>query len=363
VHSFLEQLGPWATRLAVLAVLGAAALAVAAALAWGLRRLLRARGWKTGQRRAAWPPLALLFLCLALQTVLPRAGFADDTLELVRHVNGIGLIVAVAWTTLAALDLVERAVKARHAIDVADNLEARAIHTKIDIVTRSIAVLVVVVAVAAVLMTFPRVRQLGTSMLASAGIAGIAVGLAARPVLENLIAGLQIALTQPIRIDDVVIVEGEWGRIEEITSTYVVVRIWDERRLVVPLGRFIQQPFQNWTRTSAEILGTVFLHVDYTVPVDAVRAELKRVVEDADEWDGRVCVLQVTDATETTMQLRALVSAADSGKAWDLRVRVREQLIAWLQREHPDALPRTRVSLETRDDAAGRSPTDSSATR
>lgn len=263
----------------------------------------------------------------------------------VRQALALGTIGAITWLVLSTIAAIDEHVKSKYDITVADNLEARRVHTQMDVVTRTLHVFVVVIGVAVALMTFPRVRELGASLLASAGIAGLAIGLAARPVLENLIAGLQIAITQPIRLDDVVIVEGEWGRIEEITATYVVVKIWDERRLIVPFGRFIQQPFQNWTRTSAEILGTIFLYTDYTVPLSEVREELKRIVEGSEDWDGRVCNVQVTDANEQTMQIRALISASDSGKAWNLRVLVREKLIEFLQREHPDALPRTRVEL------------------
>jgi len=195
------------------------------------------------------------------------------------------------------------------------------------------------------LMTFPQVRDLGASVLASAGLAGIVVGFAARPVLQNIIAGVQIAIAQPIRIDDVVIVEGEWGRIEEFTATYVVVRIWDQRRLIVPLNYFIENTFQNWTRTDAEILGTVFLHVDYTVPVEDVRQELHRLLLATDRWDGRAWGLVVTDATDRTVELRALMSAADAGTAWDLRCEIREKLIAYVQARHPAGLPTIRATV------------------
>ena len=202
-------------------------------------------------------------------------------------------------------------------------------------------------------MTFPSLRAVGFSLFASAGAAGLIVGLAARPTLSNLIAGLQIALTDPIRIDDVVIVEGEWGWIEEINTTYVVVRIWDLRRLVVPLTHFIEKPFQNWTRRSADILGTVFFYADYTVPVDEIRAELRRIVEGSELWDGEVCGLQVTNATERTVELRALVSAATSPEAWDLRCMVRERMIEFLMRHYPESLPRVRAEFMASDQNAG----------
>jgi small-conductance mechanosensitive channel len=211
-------------------------------------------------------------------------------------------------------------------------------------------VLVIVITVGFMLMTFPEIRRLGLSLFASAGIAGLVIGMAARPALSNLIAGLQIALTEPIRIDDVVIVEGEWGRIEEIGTTYVVVKIWDLRRMVVPLSYFIEKPFQNWTRVSADILGSVFLYTDYTVPVEALREELTRILKSTQLWDGTVNVLQLSDAREHTVEVRALMSARNSSDQWDLRCFVRERLIAFLQKNYPEALPRTRAEFQrTRD--------------
>lgn len=206
--------------------------------------------------------------------------------------------------------------------------------------------IILFIGIALALMSFPAVRTIGTSLLASAGVAGLVVGFAARPALGNLIAGLQIALTQPIRLDDVVIVDGEWGRIEEIGGTFVVIRIWDQRRLVVPLQWFIEHPFQNWTRTSAEIIGTVFVWADYRLPLAPLRAELERLCKEAPEWDHRVCILQVTETTERAMQLRALVSSSDSGLNWDLRCKVREGLIEFIQQRYPDCLPQARVTLE-----------------
>jgi small-conductance mechanosensitive channel len=195
-------------------------------------------------------------------------------------------------------------------------------------------------------MTFSKVRQLGTSILASAGIVGIIVGIAAQRSIATLLAGFQIAITQPIRLDDVVIVENEWGRIEEITLTYVVVRIWDLRRLVVPITYFLEKPFQNWTRVSADLLGTVFIYVDYTVPVQAVREKLRGILEHSTQWDGQVCVLQVTNTTEHTVELRALMSAVDSSSAWELRCHVREKLVEFIQKNYPESLPKLRTDLK-----------------
>jgi small-conductance mechanosensitive channel len=200
-----------------------------------------------------------------------------------------------------------------------------------------------------ILMTFPGARQLGASLLASAGVAGLVVGLAARPLFSNLIAGMQIALAQPLRLDDVLIVQGEWGRVEEITGTYVVFRIWDERRLIIPLQWFIENPFQNWTRTSSAIIGRVFLHVDYAMPLEPLRAEARRLCESSKEWDRRLCLLQVTEAGEHTLEVRVLVTSSDASRSWDLRCFVREGLVSYVQREYPEHLPilRTRRVGET----------------
>jgi small-conductance mechanosensitive channel len=263
-----------------------------------------------------------------------------------RHATSIAVIGGIGWLISRLIHASEEVLTARHRIEQADNLQARAVVTQLRLLRRVAVVLVYFLTAAAIVMTFPSIRQIGTSLLASAGIAGIVVGLAARPTLSSLIAGIQLALTQPIRIDDVVIIDGEWGRIEEVTTTYVVVRIWDQRRLIVPLSRFIESPFQNWTRRTAELIGTVFVHVDYTVPVDEVRREVKRILEESGMWDGKVWNVQVTDATERTVQLRVLVSAPDSGVAWNLRCHVREKLIEYLRKHHPQSLPRTRAEVD-----------------
>ena len=209
-----------------------------------------------------------------------------------------------------------------------------------------VVVIVVLVAVASMLMVFDKVRQLGVSLLASAGVVGIILGFAAQKSIATLFAGIQIAITQPIRLDDVVIVEGEWGWIEEITLTYVVVKIWDLRRLIVPVTYFLDSPFQNWTRTSADILGTVFIYADYTVPIDKLRDELKRILDASPLWDKKAWCMQVTNAKEQTLELRALMSARNSPKAWDLRCEVREKLVEFVKANYPDKLPRVRVEME-----------------
>lgn len=292
---------------------------------------------------ACIPVMRFLLPLIALQLVWQAA--AHDLLYVsgVRHVNGLAIIAGVCWLLIAAIGGLANGVIAQHPADVEDNLNARRIATQARVLSRTAMTGVVMAGVALMLMTFPGARQVGASLLASAGVVGIVAGIAARPVFSNIIAGLQIALAQPIRIDDVLIIEGEWGRVEEITSTYVVLRIWDERRLIVPLQWFIENPFQNWTRNSSEILGTVFLFADYRLPLDPLRAELQLVLETAPEWDKRVSVLQLTDVTERTIQIRVLVSARSSGLAFDLRCRVQEALVTFIQREYPDCLPQVRM--------------------
>lgn len=284
--------------------------------------------------------------------VLPKLEASAALREGLRH--GFALLLILAMTILAVrmLWIGVRAYLARFDISAADNLGARRMHTQLTVVTRILTALIWLVGIAAALMTFPSVRQLGASMLASAGIAGLVVGLAAQRTLGNFIAGLQIALTEPINLDDVVIVEGEWGRIEEITATYVVVRIWDQRRLIVPFSWFIERPFQNWTRRNAEVLGTVFLWTDYSVPVDRIREEAERIARNSENWDGRTVGAVVTDCSERAVQVRVLASAADASKAWDLRCELREKLIAFLNQEFPGSLPRMRATIRSLPEAA-----------
>lgn len=304
-------------------------------------RRLDERIW-SAVRRPSRASIVLLVVLWALPAVPEIAPAAK---ALLRHAVGVGVIGAITWLAATLVEAGASIVVNRHDITRADNLVARRMYTQVMFLKRTIIGVIALLGVAVALMTFPRIREIGATLLVSAGFAGLAIGLAARPVLENIIAGLQLVFTQPIRLDDVVVVEGEWGRVEEITATYVVVRIWDERRLIVPFSHFISQPFQNWTRRTADILGTVFVHTDYRVPVQAVRDELTRLCAASELWDGRVCNLQVTDAGERALQLRALVSAADSSRAWDLCVYVREHLIGFLQSEHSDCLPRGRVEL------------------
>ena len=285
--------------------------------------------------------LPLLFLSIAVHSTPLAPHIARN----VQHALGIGVLLCVVWLAVRAVAAVKARILRQHPVDIEDNLSARRIQTQTSVIARVIQGGIILVGVALALMTFPAIRQFGATLLASAGLIGLVAGIAAKPVFGNLIAGLQIALAQPIRLDDVVIVEGEWGRIEEITSTYVVVRVWDERRLVVPLQWFIENPFQNWTRTSAQLLGTAFLWLDYRTPMAEVRAQLQRICEEDPRWDGRVCVAQVTETSEHTIQVRLLVSSRNSGDLFDLRCAVRERMVDYLSRCHPQALPRLRADL------------------
>jgi len=280
-------------------------------------------------------PASFAIPLLAAVIAVPELRFPSriDT-ALLRAIE-IGTTIAWAWGIVAAIELYGDLTKHHYRLDVADNLLARQVETRIDILSRTAITLVVIVAIALVAMTFPSIRTLGTTLLASAGVAGIIAGLAARPLFENLVAGVQIALTQPIRIDDVVSVQNDFGRVEFIGATFVVGNLWDRRRMVFPLTYFIENPFQNWTRTGSSLTGTVMLYADFSVPVDAVRSALPEILKSSKHWDGDVCSVQVSDTTETAMQLRVLVSAHNAYDLWDLRCDVREKLIAWLQAHFP----------------------------
>jgi len=260
-------------------------------------------------------PTRWIFPLIAILLAVPLLPIRPEILKPLQHALGLGVIASVAWVVILLVDVFADAISVKYAIDVADNLAARQIQTQAQVLRRILVVVIILLTLGIMLMTFPAIRTLGTSLLASAGLAGLVLGMAMRPTLASLIAGIQIALTQPIRIEDVVIIEGEWGWIEEIRTTYVVVRIWDLRRLVVPLSYFIEKPFQNWTRLTANLLGTVFVYVDYSISTDEVRQELHRILESSGMWDGKVWGLQVTDAKEHTLELRALMSAPDGSKA------------------------------------------------
>ncbi|MGH9702770.1 MAG: mechanosensitive ion channel family protein [Candidatus Acidiferrales bacterium] len=338
----------WVWPASVLAITIAVALAVHRILLAISKRVVRRKGsvLLNSLLHHGKKPLGWILPLIALLGVVPAAGFSEKVLTPIQRALGLGLIAAIAWLIILFSEVAADLISARHSVDVADNLEARRIQTQIQVLHRIVVAIVAVVTLAVMLMTFPSIWEIGTSLLASAGLAGLIVGMAMKNSLSSLIAGIQIAFTQPIRLEDVVVVEGEWGRVEEIDTTYVVVRLWDLRRLVLPLSYFLEHPFQNWTRRSADLLGSVILHVDYTVPVEEIRKELRRILESTDDWKGEVCVLQVTDAGPETIQLRALMDARDSSAAWNLRCYVREKLLQFVQQKYPHALPRVRTELE-----------------
>ena len=292
-------------------------------------------------------PVILLLISIFTKYFLEQfSGFPSDLADLFDLLGSVLFIISMAWILIAGIRTFKRIFLERFDTTQEDNLRSRKFQTQFNILERIIVFLVILISIGLILMLFDDVKRVGISLFASAGVAGIIIGFSAQRIIATVIAGIQIAITQPIRIDDVVIIEGEWGRIEEITLTYVVVHIWDQRRLIVPTTYFFDKPFQNWTRTSAEILGTVFIYTDYNVPLDKLREELTRLLHSTPLWDKRVNVLQVTDAKERTLEIRALMSAKDSGIAFDLRVFVREGLIAFLQQNYPESLPRTRVVVE-----------------
>lgn len=281
-------------------------------------------------------------LILAMMVAVPVAPLPPDTAALLARMMAVAVIGLIGWAAMIALHIAADFYLRRFRLDVDDNLLARKHNTQVRVLARTVDVLLIMLTLSAALMTFPAVRQYGVSLFASAGVAGIVAGLAARPVLSNLMAGVQLAMTQPIRLYDAVIVENEYGTIEEITSTYVVVKLWDLRRMIVPLTYFIEKPFQNWTRESSSLVGNVMIYLDYRAPVELIREKFKTILKESHRWDGQVSAVQVTDFKEGTMELRLLMSARSSGQAFDLRCEVREKLIDFLQREHPEALPHSR---------------------
>jgi small-conductance mechanosensitive channel len=349
--SFFEQNWrglAWSAGILVVAV--AAALLVRVIVFSVLTRVTRRRGTLLGQSlvKHGKGPTLWIFPLLAALMILPGLPLFDALKSALEHIAGLGLIAAIAWLAILLIEVTSDVMAGRYRIDVADNLLARRIQTQFQMVHRIATILVVVLAVSVMLMTFPAIKHIGISILASAGVVSLVIGMAMKDTLANLIAGVQIAFAQPFRIGDAVVIEGEWGWIEEIGTMYVVLRIWDLRRLVLPLSYFLTNPFQNWTRTSADLLAYTYLNVDYTVPVDAVREEFKRICEGSPMWNKKVCVMQVSDSDAHTMQLRALMDVRNSSDAWDLRCLVREKLIDFLQKNYPGSLPRYRSELDAK---------------
>lgn len=288
--------------------------------------------------------IAVMIIALALGvTVSP---LAPEPSLFIRQILLFAFILVLGWMVAGAVDMGAIVHLRRFDLDTEDNLYARKHVTQTRILQRVAAILIGLVTLGLALLTIPGVKQWGMSLLASAGVVGIVAGLALQPFLTNLIAGIQIATSQPIRIDDAVIVEGEWGRVEEITSTYVVVKLWDWRRMVLPLTYFIQKPFQNWTRDDSRLIGVAFLYVDYEAPIDRLRVKLEAIAHASPHWDGDVVALQVTDVTDRVAQVRCLTSARNASLAFDLRCEVREKMLAFMRDECPQALPRDRVDLD-----------------
>jgi len=322
---------------------------------WVLQRFASRKGAvldqsliRHGRRPGKW-----IFPLLAVLAVLPWLPLPPKPMAALEHITALGLIAAIAWLVTLSVDVTVDLIADRYRVDVEDNLVARRIQTQFQMLRRITIVLVAIVTVSLMLMTFPAIKHIGLSILASAGLATLVVGMAMKGTLSNLIAGVQIAFSQPFRLGDAVVVEGEWGWIEEIGMMYVVVRIWDLRRLLLPLSYFLDHPFQNWTRTGAELLGSTILNMDYTAPIEELRQELRRICESTKLWAGRVCVLQVSDATGHTMQIRALMDARNSSDTWDLRCLVREKLIENMQKKHPESLPRYRGEVDDKGASQG----------
>lgn len=358
VSPISEALGwapSWFVSLVILALAIAAAILMHRALFRLATRIVAGRSMFSRSlvsRDEGASRFAMIIVALGMASrVAPLTPVQAAVLSQVLLVCFIGLL---AWVARTALHIWTTIYLRRFKLDTDNNLLARKHVTQARILQRVATTIITLIAVSAALMTFESVRQYGVSLLASAGAAGIIAGFALQPLLKNLFAGIQLAVTQPIRLDDALIVEGEWGNVEEITSTYVVMRLWDLRRLILPLSYFIEQPFQNWTREDARLIGVVMIYLDYRAPVAAIREKVSEIVAGSPVWDKRVVVVQVTDFKESTLELRILASAESGGKAFDLRCEIREKLITFLQEHHPEALPRQRAEIAAEAGAVSR---------
>lgn len=290
-------------------------------------------------------PLAVFLPLFCFNILLPAVKADKLVLHKIGKALEVSMILVFAWLLIQLIEVVKDWVLHRYDISVQNNLHARKIRTQLQYVRKLLILIIALVTIAMVLLSFDNLRTIGSGLLTGVGLGGIIIGFAAQRSLANFLAGFQIAFTQPFRIDDVLVVEGEFGRVDEITLTYVVLRLWDERRLVLPINYFIEKPFQNWTRTNTELMGGVDIYADYNMPVDQLRAKFEQLVKNSSLWDGKVMSLQVTGATDRTMQLRALVSASNAGLLWDLRCLVREELIRFINESYPGSLPRLRTEL------------------
>jgi small-conductance mechanosensitive channel len=341
----LSELWVFGLMVVLALIIGTAAVAIFLSLFARVAERTKYQLDDTLVKHLRWP-LQFLLPVLLVYPILGLAELSVDQEEIIAGILKVLTVMLIGWLAMGAVRTIAEGVLRYFDVSGQDNLTARRVHTQIKLIRQVLLFIIMIITASVILMMFEQLRVIGVSLLASAGIAGLILGFSAQKVLSNLLAGIQIAITQPIRLDDVVIVENEWGWIEEITLTYVVVKIWDLRRLVIPISYFIEKPFQNWTRISADILGTVFIHGDYTIPVAKLREELTRILQSTDLWDGKVDCLQVTNAKEYTLELRALMSAKDSPKAWDLRCLVREKLVAFVQENYPQCLPKFRTELK-----------------
>jgi small-conductance mechanosensitive channel len=302
-------------------------------------------GWGI-QQYLSHPARAIFFLsCLfiALPTIPSLPGELEST---IKQILAMAIVISLGWFAIGCIYVFQSVTLRRYDLKAENNIQARRVHTQFQLFRRMLISFVVIIDIGALLWTFndPRIWHYGSGLLASAGVASVIIATAARSTAANFFAGLQIAFTEPLRIDDVVVVQGEWGRVEEINSAYVVIKIWDLRRLVVPLNYFIENSFQNWTRESTEIMGTAFLYVDYTIPVEALRQQLNTIVQSSPLWNGKTCGLQVTNLTDRTMELRCLMSSRNSSDNFDLRCLVREKMTEFIQQNYPNAFPITRFA-------------------
>lgn len=316
------------------------------ALYWVTLRLVRHSHWEPTLLPAIFQPTRWLVVLLALSAGVKSIALGHTAAEMWAIGSRMIFALLLGWLILRAMGAAKTVFERSADISVEDNLKARRKRTKFGILYRIVQCIVGFLVIAMMLIAIPGVRTIGVSLMASAGLAALAVGAAAQPALKNLIAGIQMAFSEPIRLDDVVIIEGEWGRIEEIKLTYVIVRIWDDRRMVVPVSYFLEKPFQNWTTSTSDLLGTVFLYVDPAADVQRIRDHFVETVKANARWDGRVAILQVTDHRADALELRGLLSARNAGIAFDLRCEVREAMLDFLRTAMPDALVRRRQQIE-----------------
>ncbi len=287
----------------------------------------------------------LFIPAIILINYLPQVNLSDYWTFTLHTFLEITIIASITIIFLRFIYFIQDVLFLKFNLDKEDNIRERQVVTQITFIRKIIFLVIILLAVSLILLQFEAFKKYGATLLTSAGVAGIIIGFAAQKTIGNLLAGFQIAFTQPIKIDDAVVVEGEWGWIEEINITYVVIKIWDMRRLVVPITYFTEKPFQNWTRNSADIMGSVFLYTDYSVPIEDLRKAFNGFLEETPLWDGKAKVLQVVESTEKSMQLRLLMTAKNSPTAWDLRCFIREKMIVYIQENYPEALPKTRVNL------------------